>query len=320
MPFNNGTVGAAGPSFNGSYGDVLDSHEYDALERELHPVQGRWIQPDPAGMAAVDPSNPQTWNRYAYVINNPLSFIDPSGLNLRAPCELFGNDGCDPSGGGGSGCDMWMNPLCGWGGGGPGWGGGGPGGGGGSGGSGGGGAPPSSGGSGSGSPVGNNLLGFNLFCAGHTVNTGPFPSPSAQPSAWNCALYFLQWQLGTLPNLVNGFIVAGTVTALFPIPQTGGRVAGGVAVPFAFSAQGFSCIGFGPAIGSAGKAFNVGPLTGNINNARNVLSGPSFSGGVQGPGVQGYQFVWNLSGTLFGPTVGTPGWSLAGTVSGCPGF
>jgi RHS repeat-associated protein len=48
--------------------------------RELHPVQGRWIQPDPAGLAAVDPTNPQSWNRYAYVGNNPLSFNDPLGL------------------------------------------------------------------------------------------------------------------------------------------------------------------------------------------------------------------------------------------------
>jgi len=42
---------------------------------------GRWISPDPAGLAAVDPSNPQSWNRYAYVGNNPLSMIDPLGLN-----------------------------------------------------------------------------------------------------------------------------------------------------------------------------------------------------------------------------------------------
>ena len=33
--------------------------------------QGRWMHADPAGLAAVDPSNPQTWNRYAYVGNKP---------------------------------------------------------------------------------------------------------------------------------------------------------------------------------------------------------------------------------------------------------
>jgi len=45
--------------------------------------QGRWLTPDPAGLAAVDPSKPQTWNRYAYVLNNPVSFVDPSGLRYE---------------------------------------------------------------------------------------------------------------------------------------------------------------------------------------------------------------------------------------------
>jgi hypothetical protein len=36
--------------------------------------------PDPAGLAAVDLTNPQTWNRYAYVGNNPLGNVDPLGL------------------------------------------------------------------------------------------------------------------------------------------------------------------------------------------------------------------------------------------------
>jgi RHS repeat-associated protein len=39
----------------------------------------RWLTPDPAGMAAVNPANPQSWNRYAYVLNNPLGSVDPTG-------------------------------------------------------------------------------------------------------------------------------------------------------------------------------------------------------------------------------------------------
>jgi RHS repeat-associated protein len=54
---------------------------YDTAFREYHTTQGRWITPDPAGIGAVDPSNPQSWNRYAYALNNPLSNIDPTGLD-----------------------------------------------------------------------------------------------------------------------------------------------------------------------------------------------------------------------------------------------
>ncbi len=52
---------------------------YDFMDCELSGGR-RWISPDPAGMSAADPTNPQTWNRYAYVGNNPLSYIDPQGL------------------------------------------------------------------------------------------------------------------------------------------------------------------------------------------------------------------------------------------------
>jgi RHS repeat-associated protein len=57
---------------------------YDFPAREYE-TSGRWPSPDPAGMAAVDPTNPQSWNRYAYVGNNPLAYIDPSGMNECAP-------------------------------------------------------------------------------------------------------------------------------------------------------------------------------------------------------------------------------------------
>ncbi len=61
---------------NNNDGSTLD----DFLFRRYSAVQGRWISPDPAGLGAVDPTNPQSWNRYAYVNNNPSAFIDPTGL------------------------------------------------------------------------------------------------------------------------------------------------------------------------------------------------------------------------------------------------
>ncbi len=54
----------------------------DFLFRQYSPSQGRWESPDPAGLAAVDTANPQTWNRYAYAVNNPLSNVDPLGLDF----------------------------------------------------------------------------------------------------------------------------------------------------------------------------------------------------------------------------------------------
>ena len=40
---------------------------------------GRFTSPDPT-LLSVNGYNPQTWNRYAYVLNNPLMYVDPLGL------------------------------------------------------------------------------------------------------------------------------------------------------------------------------------------------------------------------------------------------
>jgi RHS repeat-associated protein len=42
---------------------------------------GRFMSPDPVGNFIADPTNPQTWNMYAYVDNNPLSLTDPTGMD-----------------------------------------------------------------------------------------------------------------------------------------------------------------------------------------------------------------------------------------------
>jgi RHS repeat-associated protein len=70
--------GTADYSFTGMNQDTA-ANVYDFPARE-YGIQGRWPSPDPAGMAAVDPTNPQSWNRYAYVHNNPLKTVDPTEL------------------------------------------------------------------------------------------------------------------------------------------------------------------------------------------------------------------------------------------------
>jgi RHS repeat-associated protein len=66
-------------SFTGQQQDTV-SGLFDFAYREYNPIEGRWISPDPAGAGASDPATPQSWNRYAYVLNNPLSNTDPTGL------------------------------------------------------------------------------------------------------------------------------------------------------------------------------------------------------------------------------------------------
>jgi RHS repeat-associated protein len=69
----------ANNDFTGDTQDAI-SGTYDTVNRELNPSQGRWLSPDPAGLGVVDSTNSQTWNRYAYVSNDPLRYVDPLGL------------------------------------------------------------------------------------------------------------------------------------------------------------------------------------------------------------------------------------------------
>jgi len=73
---------------------------YPFTFRQYNSIQSRWVWPDPAGLGAVDTSNPQTWNRYAYVHNIPLTIIDPLGLWAWSDanfCKVAcGGGGVDP--------------------------------------------------------------------------------------------------------------------------------------------------------------------------------------------------------------------------------
>jgi len=46
---------------------------------------GRFTSPDPL-LNSGRPDDPQTWNRYAYTLNNPLRYTDPNGLYVWGNC------------------------------------------------------------------------------------------------------------------------------------------------------------------------------------------------------------------------------------------
>jgi RHS repeat-associated protein len=105
-----------GDGFTAEYSDT-DPYHYSMLDhdyetdtehtqfRQYSSAQGRFLSPDPYG-GSYDPSNPQSFNRYAYALNNPLSNVDPSGLTDDGGCPQDQTciDGGDPEDGGNGGC------------------------------------------------------------------------------------------------------------------------------------------------------------------------------------------------------------------------
>jgi RHS repeat-associated protein len=88
LPFGQQNTGASATThkFTGKERDPesgLDN--FDA--RYLGSSLGRFMSPDPAGLLAQKPSYPQSWNLYAYAMNNPLIIIDPTGLDC-----VYAND------------------------------------------------------------------------------------------------------------------------------------------------------------------------------------------------------------------------------------
>jgi RHS repeat-associated protein len=122
FPFGDG-VNCTGTnwSYNGFTDDVHDpeTNLEHTWFRQLSGTQGRWITPDP-DLGSMDITNPQSLNRYAYVGNDPVNFLDPLGLrNCSAdPCGVAGwgsigggEDNVDAPGTGPGGCPVNM-PNC----------------------------------------------------------------------------------------------------------------------------------------------------------------------------------------------------------------
>jgi RHS repeat-associated protein len=78
-------------SASNGYGDDLVRQKYTGKERDpetnldyfgaryFADVQGRFTSVDPL-MSSAHTIEPQSWNRYAYTLNNPLRFVDVKGL------------------------------------------------------------------------------------------------------------------------------------------------------------------------------------------------------------------------------------------------
>ena len=106
---------------SGPYGDAQDcTPSYDYTEthfsdklrdqettndyfgaRYYSSTLGRFLSPDDGDGGDSDPRNPQSWNLYSYVLNNPLTNTDPDGHSVQVcttgsdgsqDCSLLSND------------------------------------------------------------------------------------------------------------------------------------------------------------------------------------------------------------------------------------
>lgn len=96
LPFGDG-YGASSPGaasdqdpshFAGLDADVAATQH--AQFRQYSQTSGQWLSPDPYD-GSYDPTNPQSFNRYTYVLNNPLGAVDPTGRDCAYNFDDSGN-------------------------------------------------------------------------------------------------------------------------------------------------------------------------------------------------------------------------------------
>jgi RHS repeat-associated protein len=56
---------------------------------------GRFMRPDPILITKDRIVDPQEWNMYAYVRNNPLNLTDPTGLDFHITCQADNDTNCN---------------------------------------------------------------------------------------------------------------------------------------------------------------------------------------------------------------------------------
>jgi RHS repeat-associated protein len=76
----NGWEDNSNPKFAGQMRDPESARDLMGF-RYYSPQEGRFVSVDP-GNAGADSGDPQTWNGYSYVGNNPVNYTDPDGLGF----------------------------------------------------------------------------------------------------------------------------------------------------------------------------------------------------------------------------------------------
>jgi RHS repeat-associated protein len=93
-PVGSGCSGYESFQYAGLKTDPYDGG-HSAANRRYNDTYYRWFSPNPGGVKVVRLDDPQTWNMYAYVTDNPTTLNDPSGLHGNCNSQLSNeNSGC----------------------------------------------------------------------------------------------------------------------------------------------------------------------------------------------------------------------------------
>jgi RHS repeat-associated protein len=269
--------------------------------RQYSPAQGHWMSPDPYS-GSYDFSDPQSFNRYAYVTNNPLSFADPTGQDGDNP--LSGTSGplsCTAAAGS-EGGDLPADAFC----------------------------------------INELINVLESLFSGPSFHGSLQPRPNSQPwdeyhihygpnIAGALGLPDAGCEFGSCGGGPQAFGPSGPSQGPNPISATSGALSGGIILPFFYGLVGpaFSvsydpknhllCGGVGVGV-SAGHTAGGGPVVVHAkpgNTSKDVLGGWSLSGGYNWTPWWGYQGSVNGSGYTAGYSFGVPGASGSITYSWC---
>jgi RHS repeat-associated protein len=81
-----------------------------AQNRYYDPARGRFTTPDPSGSSG-HLQTPLSWNRYAYVLGDPVNNSDPTGLDGCGPGQTWMGEGCYGMTGGGPASGLFFSGV-----------------------------------------------------------------------------------------------------------------------------------------------------------------------------------------------------------------